>query len=85
MAGCCSQAGQQQRVSASALKTVVVDGSIHHRLKNVFSWQGEASTSFKMPIRFTNFGHCGVFFEQVAVWQWCNSICLQLMPPGPNS
>ena len=26
--------------------------------------------SMKMKLKFTSFGHCGVFFEQIEVWNW---------------
>ncbi|MFA5584839.1 MAG: hypothetical protein WDA09_11565, partial [Bacteriovoracaceae bacterium] len=24
----------------------------------------------KFKLKFTSFGHCGIFFEQIPVWQW---------------
>ncbi len=35
-----------------------------------FSWQADGmDTPLQFQLRFTSFGHCGVFFEQLAVWE----------------
>jgi 23S rRNA (cytosine1962-C5)-methyltransferase len=34
----------------------------------VLSWKTELNEELKFKLKFTSFGHCGVFFEQAAVW-----------------
>jgi 23S rRNA (cytosine1962-C5)-methyltransferase len=34
----------------------------------VLSWKTELNKELKFKLKFTSFGHCGVFFEQAAVW-----------------
>lgn len=33
-----------------------------------FSWTAENKTAFTFELKLTSFGHCGIFFEQAALW-----------------
>lgn len=39
-------------------------------LENIFFEQEILNKTLKLKIKFTNFGHCGVFFEHVQVWKY---------------
>ena len=72
-----------RQASSECLRTADGGGQWQHRhpqeveKQRIFRWQGTAQQSLQMPITFTNFGHCGVFFEQAAVWQWVQEFLTQ--------
>jgi len=38
--------------------------------ERVLEWRGGRGPALRLVLRFTAFGHCGVFFEQRALWPW---------------
>lgn len=37
--------------------------------KIYYHWQDEQKEKFKFLLKFTSFGHCGIFFEQESIWK----------------
>jgi 23S rRNA (cytosine1962-C5)-methyltransferase len=44
---------------------------IHHKAPpEKINLEGPAFAPLRFRLKFTSFGHCGIFFEQVPVWKW---------------
>jgi 23S rRNA (cytosine1962-C5)-methyltransferase len=57
-------------------------GSWQHKGKEpqdlVLKWKTQAQKELQFKLKFTSFGHCGVFFEQAAVWNTLTKECTEL-------
>ncbi|MFW5828963.1 MAG: class I SAM-dependent methyltransferase, partial [Planctomycetota bacterium] len=61
-----------QRARSLCLRTADGGGSWQHHAGEPkglrFHWQGPLPTPIRLHLRFTSFGHCGVFMEHSALW-----------------
>jgi 23S rRNA (cytosine1962-C5)-methyltransferase len=60
-------------VTSTVIRTKDGGGKWEHKkdppLNLTFPYELEGKT-LKFRLKFTSFGHCGVFFEQISVWEW---------------
>jgi 23S rRNA (cytosine1962-C5)-methyltransferase len=57
---------------------------VHHRgdpSPLTFEWKSSQNIDYKFKIKFTSFGHCGIFFEQFPIWNFIEKKLTEYINP----
>ena len=46
------------------------------------TWKSETNKEYQFKLKFTSFGHCGIFFEQSAIWNKIENLVQQQVKQG---